>query len=51
MNIFLKKESRRLTSTIKMLIVAIVTYHIGIGWGLICIVTLNVLPSIIIKFN
>lgn len=51
MNVFLKKESKRLTSTIKMIIVAIVTYQIGIGWGLICIATINVLPSITIKFN
>ncbi|GKI40469.1 hypothetical protein NUBL13784_36200 [Klebsiella pneumoniae] len=51
MNVFLKKESNSLTSTVKMLIVAIVTYQIGIGWGLICIATINVLPSITIKFN
>lgn len=51
MNVFLKKESKCLTSTVKMLIVAIVTYQIGIGWGLICIATINVLPSITIKFN
>ena len=51
MNVFLKKESKCLTSTVKMLIVAIVTYQIGIGWGLICIATINSLPSITIKFN
>lgn len=51
MNVFLKKDSNSLTSTVKMLIVAIVTYQIGIGWGLICIATINVLPSITIKFN
>lgn len=51
MNVFLKKESKCLTSTVKMIIVAIVTYQIGIGWGLICIATINVLPSITIKFN
>ena len=51
MNVLLKKESKCLTSTVKMLIVAIVTYKIGIGWGLICIATINSLPSITIKFN
>lgn len=51
MNVFLKKESKCLTSTVKMLIVAIVTYQIGIGWGLIFIATINSLPSITIKFN
>lgn len=51
MNVFLKKESKCLTSTVKMLMVAIVTYQIGIGWGLICIATINLLPSITIKFN
>ncbi len=51
MNVFLKKESKCLTSTVKMLIVAIVTYQFGIGWGLIFIATINALPSITIKFN
>lgn len=48
---YIKKESYGVASSFKMILVALLTYYFGIGWGLLFAATINTLPSVIIKFN
>lgn len=48
---YIKKESYGVASSFKMILVALLTYYFGIGWGLLFAATINTLPSVTIKFN